>query len=33
MNVKERKLMSPPEKVIEVFDKMPKGEGFEWLGG
>jgi acyl-CoA thioester hydrolase len=33
MNVAERKLMSPPEKVIEVFDKMPKGEEFEWLGG
>lgn len=32
MNVAQRKLMSPPEKVIEVFDKMPRGEGFEWLG-
>lgn len=31
MNVRERKLMSPPEKVTEVFEKMPKGEGFEWL--
>ena len=30
MNVRERKLMSPPEKVREVFDQMPKGEGFEW---
>ena len=30
MNVRERKLMSPPEKVVEVFDQMPKGEGFEW---
>lgn len=25
LNVVERKLMSPPEKVIEVFDKMPRG--------
>ncbi len=33
MNVAQRKLMSPPEKVSEVFDKMPKGEGFEWLAG
>ncbi len=31
MNVRERKLMSPPEKVAEVFEQMPKGEGFEWL--
>ena len=30
MNVLERKLMSPPEKVFEVFERMPKGEGFEW---
>jgi acyl-CoA thioester hydrolase len=31
MNVVERKLASPPEKVFEVFDKMPKDEKFEWL--
>jgi acyl-CoA thioester hydrolase len=31
MNVRERKLMSPPEKVIEVFEKMPRGEEFEWV--
>ena len=31
INVVERKLASPPEKVIEVFDKMPKDEKFEWL--
>ena len=31
MNVRERKLMSPPEKAAEVFEQMPKGEGFEWL--
>jgi acyl-CoA thioester hydrolase len=30
MNLVQRKLMSPPEKVHEVFDKMPKVEGFEW---
>lgn len=33
MNVRERKLMSPPEKVSEVFAQMPKGPGFEWLAG
>ena len=31
MNVAQRKLMSPPDKVIEVFEKMPKAEGFEFL--
>lgn len=31
MNVVQRKLMSPPDKVIEVFEKMPRGEGFEWM--
>jgi acyl-CoA thioester hydrolase len=30
MNLVQRKLMSPPEKVHEVFEKMPKAEGFEW---
>lgn len=30
MNLLQRKLMSPPEKVYEVFDKMPKAENFEW---
>lgn len=33
MNVRERRLMSPPEKVYEVFEQMPKSEGFEWLSG
>lgn len=33
MNVRERKLMSPPEKVAEVFEKMPRGEGFAWMVG
>ena len=31
MNLRERKLLSPPEKVHEVFEQMPKVEGFEWL--
>jgi acyl-CoA thioester hydrolase len=30
MSLVHRKLMSPPEKVLEVFDKMPKVDGFEW---
>jgi acyl-CoA thioester hydrolase len=30
MNLVQRKLMSPPEKVLEVFDQMPKAERFEW---
>ena len=30
INMVQRKLATPPEKVAEVFDKMPKGEGFEW---
>lgn len=33
MNLRERKLMSPPEKVHEVFEKMPRAEGFAWLAG
>ena len=32
MDVVKRKLASPPEKVHEVFGKMPKGDGFEWVG-
>ncbi len=32
MDVVKRKLASPPEKVHEVFEKMPRGEGFEWMG-
>lgn len=31
MDVVRRKLSSPPEKVHEVFNRMPKSEGFEWL--
>lgn len=31
MDVVKRKLASPPEKVHEVFDKMPKEHGFEWI--
>ena len=30
MDVVKRKLASPPEKVHEVFEKMPRAEGFEW---
>ena len=30
MDVVRRKLSSPPKKVCEVFEKMPKGEAFEW---
>ena len=30
MNLVQRKLMLPPEKVHEVFEEMPKAEGFEW---
>lgn len=30
MNLAQRKLMSPPEKVHEVFEQMPKAEGFAW---
>jgi acyl-CoA thioester hydrolase len=31
MDVVQRKLASPPEKVHEVFGRMPKGEAFEWI--
>lgn len=31
MSTRERKLISPPEEVFHVFDKMPKAENFEWL--
>jgi acyl-CoA thioester hydrolase len=31
MDVVRRKLASPPEKVYEVFEKMPKGAEFEWI--
>lgn len=31
MNLVQRKLMSPPEKVHDVFAQMPKAEGFEFL--
>jgi acyl-CoA thioester hydrolase len=30
MDVEKRKLASPPEKVHEVFGKMPRAEEFEW---
>lgn len=31
MNLAQRKLMSPPEKVHQVFEQMPRAEGFEFL--
>jgi acyl-CoA thioester hydrolase len=31
MNTQERKLATPPEEVLRVFEKMPKAEGFEWI--
>jgi acyl-CoA thioester hydrolase len=31
MDVVKRKLSSPPQKVNEVFSKMPKAESFEWM--
>lgn len=31
MNVTERKLATPPEKVFDVFDRMPRSENFEWI--
>ncbi len=31
LHVVERKLATPPGQVFEVFDKMPKAEGFEWF--
>ena len=31
INVAERKLMSPPEQVIDVFSKMPIADTFEWI--
>ena len=30
INMVQRKLATPPEKVAEVFDQMPKAAGFEW---
>ena len=30
MNTQARKLSSPPQKVHEVFERMPRAEGFEW---
>ena len=31
MDTVQRKLVSPPQEVYQVFEKMPKGEGFEWM--
>jgi acyl-CoA thioester hydrolase len=32
MNTAERKLASPPQKVHEVFEQMPRSEDFKWIG-
>lgn len=31
INVKERKLTSPPEQMLAVFNGLTTGEGFEWI--
>lgn len=31
IDLKRRKLSTPPEKVIEVFSAMPRTEDFEWI--
>lgn len=31
LNVVERKLFIPPAEVVQVFEKMPPGEDFQWL--
>ncbi|HVG40382.1 MAG TPA: acyl-CoA thioesterase [Chitinophagaceae bacterium] len=31
MNIVERKLTHPTEQVADVFNTMPKAEGFEWI--
>jgi acyl-CoA thioester hydrolase len=31
IDVEKRKLASPPDKVLDVFTKMPKAENFEWI--
>jgi acyl-CoA thioester hydrolase len=30
INTIERKLATPPQQIAEIFEKMPKAEGFEW---
>jgi acyl-CoA thioester hydrolase len=32
IDVRKRKLSSPPEKVHEVFSQMPQAKEFEWMG-
>lgn len=32
IDMTRRRLATPPEKVKEVFEKMPRAEDFEWLG-
>jgi acyl-CoA thioester hydrolase len=31
INTIERKLAAPPQQIVEIFEKMPRAEGFEWL--
>lgn len=31
INMTERKLVAPHEKVVDVFNAMPKAENFEWI--
>ncbi|HEU4470326.1 MAG TPA: acyl-CoA thioesterase [Flavisolibacter sp.] len=31
IDVAKRKLATPPDKVVEVFEQMPRAEGFEWM--
>lgn len=31
MNVRERKLTTPPFQIADVFGQMPKAENFEWI--
>jgi acyl-CoA thioester hydrolase len=31
LDMAHRKLATPPEKVHQVFERMPQAEGFEWL--
>ncbi|MFN2439542.1 MAG: acyl-CoA thioesterase [Chitinophagaceae bacterium] len=31
INIVERKLAVPPEKAIEVFNRMPRTDNFEWI--
>jgi acyl-CoA thioester hydrolase len=32
MDTTKRKLGAPPQEAIEIMEKMPRSEGFEWIG-